>query len=35
MSGLTAARAVPGGRRIRVGFLLSHPDATVVATLVV
>ena len=35
MSGLTAARAVPGGRRIRVGFLLSHPDATVVATLIV
>lgn len=35
MSGITAARAVPGGRRIRVGFLLSHPDATVVATLVV
>lgn len=35
MSGMTAARAVPGGRRIRVGFLLSHPDATVVATLVV
>lgn len=35
MSGLTAARAVPGGRRIRVGFLSSHPDATVVATLVV
>jgi ribose/xylose/arabinose/galactoside ABC-type transport system permease subunit len=35
VSGLTAARAVPGGRRIRVGFLLSHPDATVVATLVV
>ena len=32
---MTAARAVPGGRRIRVGFLLSHPDATVVATLVV
>jgi ribose/xylose/arabinose/galactoside ABC-type transport system permease subunit len=26
---------VPGGRRIRIGFLLSHPDATVVATLVV
>jgi ribose/xylose/arabinose/galactoside ABC-type transport system permease subunit len=35
VSGITAARAVPGGRRIRVGFLLSHPDATVVATLVV
>lgn len=35
MSGITAARTVPGGRRIRVGFLLSHPDATVVATLVV
>lgn len=35
MSGITVARAVPGGRRIRVGFLLSHPDATVVATLVV
>lgn len=35
MSGITAARAVPGGRRIRVGFLLSHPDATVGATLVV
>jgi ribose/xylose/arabinose/galactoside ABC-type transport system permease subunit len=32
---MTATRAVPGGRRIRVGFLLSHPDATVVATLVV
>jgi ribose/xylose/arabinose/galactoside ABC-type transport system permease subunit len=35
VSGITAARAVPGGRRIRVGFLLSNPDATVVATLVV
>jgi ribose/xylose/arabinose/galactoside ABC-type transport system permease subunit len=35
VSGITAARAVPGGRRIRIGFLLSHPDATVVATLVV
>jgi ribose/xylose/arabinose/galactoside ABC-type transport system permease subunit len=35
VSGMTATRAVPGGRRIRVGFLLSHPDATVVATLVV
>jgi ribose/xylose/arabinose/galactoside ABC-type transport system permease subunit len=32
---MTAARAVPAGRRIRAGFLLSHPDATVVATLVV
>ena len=35
MSGMTATRAVRGGRRIRVTFLLSHPDATVVATLVV
>lgn len=35
MSGMTAARAVPAGRRIRARFLLSHPDATVVATLVV
>jgi ribose/xylose/arabinose/galactoside ABC-type transport system permease subunit len=32
---MTATRAVRGGRRIRVTFLLSHPDATVVATLVV
>jgi ribose/xylose/arabinose/galactoside ABC-type transport system permease subunit len=35
VSGMTATRAVRGGRRIRVTFLLSHPDATVVATLVV
>lgn len=35
MSGMTATRPVHGGRRIRVAFLLSHPDATVVATLVV
>jgi ribose/xylose/arabinose/galactoside ABC-type transport system permease subunit len=32
---MTATRAVHSGRRIRVTFLLSHPDATVVATLVV
>jgi ribose/xylose/arabinose/galactoside ABC-type transport system permease subunit len=32
---MTATGAVRGGRRIRVGFLLSHPDATVVATVVV
>jgi ribose/xylose/arabinose/galactoside ABC-type transport system permease subunit len=32
---MTATRAVRGGRRIRVTFLLSHPDATVVATLVI
>lgn len=35
MSGMTATPAVRGGRRVRVTFLLSHPDATVVATLVV
>lgn len=35
MSGMTATQAVRGGRRIRVSFLLSHPDATVVATVVV
>ncbi|MFI5063680.1 MAG: ABC transporter permease [Streptosporangiales bacterium] len=34
MSGLTATPAVTGGRRIRVSILLSHPDATVLATLV-
>ena len=32
---MTATQAVRGGRRIRVSFLLSHPDATVVATVVV
>lgn len=31
---MTATQAVPGGRRIRVSVLLSHPDATVLATLV-
>jgi ribose/xylose/arabinose/galactoside ABC-type transport system permease subunit len=32
---MTATRPVHGGGRIRVAFLLSHPDATVVATLAV
>jgi ribose/xylose/arabinose/galactoside ABC-type transport system permease subunit len=32
---MTATRAVTGGRRVRVTFLISHPDATVVATLAV
>ncbi|MGH3230484.1 MAG: ABC transporter permease [Streptosporangiaceae bacterium] len=31
---MTATRAIPGGRRIRVSVLLAHPDATVLATLV-
>jgi ribose/xylose/arabinose/galactoside ABC-type transport system permease subunit len=34
MTGVSAAPAVRSGRRLRVTFVLTHPDATVLATLV-